>query len=310
MKKQSAIKQFLFLLLILFSDQLQASAKDWRGIVPLRSTRSDVERLLGKPNELGRYQFPSEKARITYSTGGCDRKQNCECWASEGTVLSIYVVPEHTIRFSQLSISKSRYQRLQSRHDLPSATYTNEIEGVRYMVNQRLDLVENIEFLPAAKDCQELLALHAVMAPPNRWRGIRPLYSTKIDVDALLGPPKNSVAHTFIYDTGSERVDVIYASGDCKLRYEPWNVPSGTVVSIEVIPKSTKLVRDLLLDKVKYTRHQSVHPANIVDYENLDDGIVVHTIVNDGCEQVLSIIYGPGKQDANKKCRQESHANQ
>jgi len=302
--RQSRIGQFLLVLLILFSNDLRASAKDWRGIVPLRSTRSDVERLLGKPNESGRYQFPREKARITYSTGVCDRKENCECLAPEDTVLSIYVVPEHTIRFSQLPIYKSRYQRLKSRPDLPSATYTNENEGLRYMVNERLDLVENIEFLPAAKDCQELLTRQALMAPLNQWRGIRPLYSTKSDVNTLLGPPKNSVAQTFIYETGSERVDVIYASGDCKLRYETWNVPSGTVVSIEVIPKSTMLVRDLLLDKVKYKRQQGIHPANVADYKNLEDGIVVHTVVNNGCEEVISIIYGPARQDANKKCRQ------
>jgi len=303
MKRQSPIKQFLFLLLILFSNDLQAIAKDWRGIVPLKSTRSDVERLLGKPNESGRYQFPTEKARITYSTGRCDHKENCECRTPEGTVLSIYVVPEDRIRFSQLSLPKSKYQRLKSRPDLPSATYINEIEGLRYMVNERLDLVENIEFLPAAKDCQELLAGQAVMVSANRWRGIRPLYSTKTDVYTLLGPPKNSIAHTLIYETASERVDVMYASGDCKLTYETWNVPSGTVVSIEVIPKSPMLVRDLLLDKVKYTRQQGVHPANIVDYENLDDGIVVHAIVNDSCEQVVSIIYGPARRDAIKKCR-------
>src|SRR4029077_5440941 len=119
MMRQSRIGQFLLVLLILFSNDLRASAKDWRGIAPLRSTRSDVERLLGKPNESGRYQFPREKARITYSTGVCDRKENCECLAPEDTVLSIYVVPEHTIRFSQLPIYKSRYQRLKSRPDLP-----------------------------------------------------------------------------------------------------------------------------------------------------------------------------------------------
>jgi hypothetical protein len=50
-------------------------AKEWRGIVPLKSTRADVERLLGKPNGPGRYEFENERAYIDYAKG-CDQSRD------------------------------------------------------------------------------------------------------------------------------------------------------------------------------------------------------------------------------------------
>jgi hypothetical protein len=45
---------------------INVHAEAWRGIVPLKSTRADVERLLGRPGEHGRYQFDKERAYIEY----------------------------------------------------------------------------------------------------------------------------------------------------------------------------------------------------------------------------------------------------
>ena len=42
---------------------IDLEAKDWRGITPLKSTRADVERLLGKEIE-GSYELPDERASI------------------------------------------------------------------------------------------------------------------------------------------------------------------------------------------------------------------------------------------------------
>ena len=46
----------------------------WRDVVPLRSTRTDVERLLGKKHESGRtsvYRTPAETVRIEYLVSPC-----------------------------------------------------------------------------------------------------------------------------------------------------------------------------------------------------------------------------------------------
>lgn len=54
----------MFLALIISAIKVQAEA--WRGIVPLKSTQADVERLIGKPGEHGRYQFDKERAYIHF----------------------------------------------------------------------------------------------------------------------------------------------------------------------------------------------------------------------------------------------------
>src|SRR5215211_7734523 len=86
--------------------RLEVFATEWRGIIPLISTRADVERLLGKPKELGRYEVNGERADIIYSDGPCKgwyyslEKTNCKCLVLKDTVLSIYVEPDQTLKFS------------------------------------------------------------------------------------------------------------------------------------------------------------------------------------------------------------------
>src|SRR5258708_3506479 len=87
---------FLFLF-VLFG---QSQAKSWRGIMPLKSTRADVERLLGKADSFGRYQFAEDRGSIRYRENPCLglyrplEKDNCECMVSRDTVVSIFVTLE------------------------------------------------------------------------------------------------------------------------------------------------------------------------------------------------------------------------
>jgi hypothetical protein len=146
----------MFLALIIGT--IEAQAKAWRGIVPLKSTRAHVERLLGKPGEHGRYQFDNERAYIEYAgTGPCAKVNRCLCEVPEDTVISIYVELEIEMRFSELKLDKKHYTKFISRQDPTIATYSNEKIGIIYTVDQKDDDVTAIEYLPMAKDCQELL---------------------------------------------------------------------------------------------------------------------------------------------------------
>ncbi len=289
-------------MILLVSNALQVCAKEWRGVVPLKSTRADVERLLGKPNQYGVYQFNDEKARIEYSDGTCTRHDYCQCLVPKDTVLSIFVLPERAIKFSEFVKDRSHYQRVKSHPDRPSVTYENKQDGVRYIVNEWRDEIDSIDFLPTLRDCQQLLLRQGSVQLTNQWRGLRPLFSSRSDVERLLGVPK-SVGSIFIYDGVNESVEVRYATGNCALAYEKWNVPLDTVTSIEVTPSTTILVRDLRLDQAKYQRQKSLHPDNIIDYDNAEAGIIVHALRVDGCEQVLSFIYRPTAEDnTTKRC--------
>ena len=131
-------------------------AKEWRGIVPLKSTRADVEKLLGKPNELGRYQFKNERAYIRYSTG-CNRIDDCWCLVPKDTVTYIYVNLEVELKFTDLKIDRSEYEKTSSTHLPGIVTYANDKDGIIYTIDEKDDEVMDITYVPTAKDCQSLI---------------------------------------------------------------------------------------------------------------------------------------------------------
>lgn len=108
--------------------------KSWRGIEPLRSTKSDVERVLGKArrvaNHWATYETDTEAISILYSNGlPCGAGANSEWRASEGLVISITVAPKTIVAFSSLSLDESKYKKRFDPHRLNHIEYSNEEEG-------------------------------------------------------------------------------------------------------------------------------------------------------------------------------------
>ena len=87
-----------------------AEAKPWRGIVPLRSTSSDVERLLGKPSEATdkslTYRFPSETVFVSLIT--TDAKDVSLTNLPPGTVKDIQVMRKDPMRVADLGLDENR----------------------------------------------------------------------------------------------------------------------------------------------------------------------------------------------------------
>src|ERR1044072_1501052 len=94
------------------------SAKDWRGLVPLRSTREDVERLLGVPqpppkdgtrsytlNEGRSIYFLDEgEVYIVYAEALFDGPRRCLDTVAAGTVLTIEITPNSKRPISEFVI--------------------------------------------------------------------------------------------------------------------------------------------------------------------------------------------------------------
>jgi hypothetical protein len=144
----------LFVILLLSSTVLKAA--EWRGITPLKSTRADVERLLGKPNDyLGRYLFDNERASIHYKSVPCDRTDRCDCFVPTDTVLGIWIDVEEEMKFSQLNIDRMKFEKKINSDD--NTTYANWEMGIIYHVNQQDNRVWNIDYIESEKDCKEVL---------------------------------------------------------------------------------------------------------------------------------------------------------
>jgi hypothetical protein len=141
--------------LILFACE-QVEAKDWRGIVPLLSTRADVERILGTPTNQSNeqssvYKLEKETVLIFYASGPPCRDDMLSGWqVPRGTVVSITVSPTTKVHLSDLQVDLSKYKKRTDFHRRDNINYVNEEEGESF--NVFLDEVTYFTFFPAAKD--------------------------------------------------------------------------------------------------------------------------------------------------------------
>lgn len=139
------------------SSLVTAQAKGWRGIIPLHSTRADVERVLGSPDEKISeysvfYRTPTETVMIQYAKGlPCGIGENYSQWrVPRGTVESILVTPTQPLRISALGIDESKYDKRQRGHRREDVYYINEQTGESFRVF--MDEVRNMSYFPGTLD--------------------------------------------------------------------------------------------------------------------------------------------------------------
>lgn len=200
----------LFGVVLVLAMATDCYAKSWRGITPLKSTRSDVERLFGKPNDLGRYEIENEHAYIFYSAGPCNgdyqnlSKQKCECLVEKDTVVRIAVTLDRHVVLP--AVDKAKFSRAPLRSNTPMSTYSNLVDGIVYMVDDSNQTLTAIDYWPSAADCTQVVASHAAKLQRNSWRGIRPLHSTRDDVERILGKPqRQTLNQAYLYVTEEEK---------------------------------------------------------------------------------------------------------
>jgi len=134
-----------------------AQAKGWRGIVPLHSTRSQVEQLLGPPTEQSStysvvYKTPTETVEIYYADGSpCGIGEKYSRWrVARNTVLEIFITPFPGSPLSHFTVDESRYKKFTVGH-LSETRYINDREGEAWTMGVN-DEVRSISYSPAADD--------------------------------------------------------------------------------------------------------------------------------------------------------------
>lgn len=140
----------------------------------------------------------------------------------------------------------------------------------------------------------------------KEWRGIVPLLSNRADVERTLGrPAKQTAADIAFFDLKSEKVRVVYSEGQCVPGIAgEWNVPRGTVLSIEVTPKKESSLKDVGVDVSTYRKVEDPHIMGHLTYVNEAEGISVDTnSIDPDYERVLGISYGPRAADESLRCK-------
>jgi hypothetical protein len=144
--------------LLVFLAVIQPQANCWRGIAPLRSTRADVEKLLGRPVpeskalDAATYKTKSERVFVLYSTGACDVKPGNGWNVPRGTVISISVEPNVKPKLTDLKLDESKYDKARDPEVLFITYYTNEEEGISIEVNTEEGTVTTFRYSPMSKD--------------------------------------------------------------------------------------------------------------------------------------------------------------
>ena len=143
--------------------QTRHRQKGWRRIVPLHSTRREVQRRLGKARRgnasYSLYEFEGEEdARIYYSDGKrCT--EGAEWKVPRGTVLRIFVQPrrEPALHLTDLGLDMRRFRKEAGSGDVQARTrYTDDAAGVTYEVFEQggpeSGQVMGIEYGPSSRD--------------------------------------------------------------------------------------------------------------------------------------------------------------
>jgi hypothetical protein len=128
----------------------------WRTIVPLHSTRQDVQRLIGRPTEPNglTYDLKTERVTIYYSDGPCVKGWPYGWNVASDVVTKIVVYPQTPLTLNQLGLDVRGYTKTQNPR-LGGSDYTNKELGISVGVKEN-GAVEVIQYQPSIRD-QHLL---------------------------------------------------------------------------------------------------------------------------------------------------------
>jgi hypothetical protein len=127
------------------------SAQDWQKIVPLKSTRIEVEAVLGSSqgDYFASYRLKEGSLFIEYSSGPCrpDRKGGWN--VPENVVVSFSFSPRLKKRVADLKLDPKRFRRVIDQHVIGITYYINDEDGITYEIQE--GKVDSVEYGPAKK---------------------------------------------------------------------------------------------------------------------------------------------------------------
>lgn len=157
------MRRLLPIILLVLVATSSALAKDWRGILPMHSTREDVEAILGPPppppedrsytlnKTRSIYYLDEGEVYIAFASEEFLRQNDCNA-VSLGTVLMIQLTPKDGMLLSNLQLDEKTLRKFN-----PSRDPTQEFEGFMdekegLVIRLSKGKVDQIVYLPSALD--------------------------------------------------------------------------------------------------------------------------------------------------------------
>lgn len=113
--------------------------RGYRGLVPMHSTRRDVERVLGPSTAPDRRTYETADARVVfeYSVGACEKGWPYGWNVPQDTVVSIRLFPATSVYLETLALDQKKYSRLVDTHISNRIYYSNDYDGVTIVADDR-----------------------------------------------------------------------------------------------------------------------------------------------------------------------------
>jgi hypothetical protein len=142
----------LTILVFCFFTSLQVNAQEnYKGIIPMITTKAEVEKMLGKPNKLGFYEFDEENVTIRYYENICKDKNDCFCNGHIDTVQYINIIP-FGLNFVDLSLDLKDYEKTESSSGPKRTSYANFKIGLVYTICD--EQVCDIDYYASEETCK------------------------------------------------------------------------------------------------------------------------------------------------------------
>jgi len=147
---KSITSNLLFVLVVIGCQS--AKDPDWRQITPLRSTRVDVERLLGTSSNpySAKYTLEEGSLFIEYSSGPCTPFRKGGWNVSKDVVVHMSFSPNIKKPVSTLKLDPKRFRKVIDDHVGGIIYYINDESGLTYEVQG--GKVDAIYYQPGKKD--------------------------------------------------------------------------------------------------------------------------------------------------------------
>lgn len=125
------------------------------------------------------------------------------------------------------------------------------------------------------------------------WRGIVPLHASCEDVKRILNVAK---CEPNTIELDEAKVFISFSDGTCR---SEWNVPVGTVLSLDVTPKRMLKLSDLNVALNEYSKEVDRQVPFTSTFTNQREGISIAAF-EDG--RIRHIFYGPSSKDEHMRC--------
>jgi len=140
----------LFLPFLMLTQWYRGNGQDLPKIVPLKSTRAEVDRLLGpaKGSYAVSYQIKEGGLFIEYSSGPCRAGEGG--WnVPKDVVISFSFSPKHKKRVASFRLDPKKVRKVIDQHVPQVYYYINDEDGITYTIQE--GRVDSIDYDPPKK---------------------------------------------------------------------------------------------------------------------------------------------------------------